>query len=175
MTHTISAAVLSLAILIQSSIVFAQAQTSPQQKAPATPAPQPAPQTSTPQRGAQPSQPQRGQRGQAKPPMPMTLRQVIESLITLKNSSRVEDQVSKAGVRFQATPAVLDILKEFGAGPKLLSMIPPAPAALAPAPRVAGPLTVFCEPKDCIIVVGEAYKGTTSQNRMTITGLGTGE
>src|SRR5262249_27070480 len=152
-----------------------QAQTSPQQKAPATPAPQPAPQTSTPQRGAQPSQPQRGQRGQAKPPMPMTLRQVIESLITLKNSSRVEDQVSKAGVRFQATPAVLDILKEFGAGPKLLSMIPPAPAPpSAPPAKIAGPLTVICEPKDCTVAAGETYK-RTSQNRATITGLQPGE
>jgi PEGA domain len=108
--------------------------------------------------------------------MPMTLRQVIESLITLKSSSRVEDLVSKSGVRFQATPAVLDILKEFGAGPKLLSMIPAAAApASAPAAKVAGPLTVMCEPKDCTIVVGEMYKGTTSQNRMTITGLNAGE
>src|SRR5215470_2848532 len=84
---------------------------------------------STPARGPQP---QRGQR--AATPMPMTLRQVIESLLTLKNSSRVEDQISKAGVRFQATPGVLDILKEFGAGPKLLSMIPPPPAPPAPLP-----------------------------------------
>ena len=106
----------------------------------------------------------------------MTLRQVIESLITLKSSSRVEDLVSKSGVRFQATPGVLDILKEFGAGPKLLSMIPAAAApASAPAAKVAGPLTVMCEPKDCTIVVGEMYKGTTSQNRMTITGLNAGE
>src|SRR5215813_5850071 len=104
-------------------------------------------------------QPQRGQR--AATPMPMTLRQVIESLLTLKNSSRVEDQISKAGVRFQATPAVLDILKEFGAGPKLLAMIPPAPAPpSAPAPKAAGPLTVICEPKDCAVAAGELYKRT---------------
>ena len=108
--------------------------------------------------------------------MPMTLRQVIESLIALKNSSRVEDQVSKAGVRFQATPAVLDILKEFGAGPRLLSLIPPPPAPAAPpAAKVAGPLTVICEPKDCIVAAGEIFKGLTSQNRATITGLKPGE
>jgi len=107
--------------------------------------------------------------------MPMTLRQVVESLISLKSSSRVEDQVSKAGVRFQATPGVLDILKEFGAGPKLLSMIPPAPAPpSAPAPKAAGPLTVICEPKDCAVAAGELYK-RTSQNRTTITGLQPGE
>jgi hypothetical protein len=175
MTHTITAVLLVLAMLVPSSIASAQAQTSPQQKPPATVTPPPAPQTSTPQRGAPPSQPQRGQRAQAKPPMPMTLRQVIESLITLKSSSRVEDQVSKAGVRFQATPGVLDILKEFGAGPRLLSMIPPAPPPTsAPAPKVAGPLTVVCEPKDCAVAAGEIYK-RTSQNRTTITGLQPGE
>jgi hypothetical protein len=181
MIRTIFPAALLLAIFMHPMVASAQAQTSPPQRGPATPPPpQSGSQAPAPQRGQQTpppqtSTPQRGQRAAAKPPSPMTLRQVIESLITLKNSSRVEDQISKAGVRFQATPGVLDILKEFGAGPKLLSMIPAAPAASAPVPRVAGPLTVFCEPKDCTIVVGETYKGTTSQNRMTITGLGTGE
>jgi hypothetical protein len=185
MTHTISAAVLLSAMLVQSSVAFAQTQTSPQQRVPpqsAPPSPQPGQQTPTPQRSPQTSQPQaspqpqRGQKGQAKPTMPMTLRQVIESLITLKNSSRVEDLISKAGVRFQATPGVLDILKEFGAGPKLLAMIPPAPAPpAAPAAKVAGPLTVICEPKDCTVAAGETYKGLTSQNRSTITGLRPGE
>src|SRR5262245_887943 len=184
MIRTIFPAVLPLVMLIHPLIGSAQAQTppqqqqrgatppAPQQSAPQTPAPQRGQQTSPPQTSA----PQRGQRAAAKPPMPMTLRQVIESLITLKSSSRVEDLVSKSGVKFQATPGVLDILKEFGAGPKLLSMIPPAPAAAsAPAAKVAGPLTVMCEPKDCTIVVCEMYKGTTSQNRMTITGLNAGE
>src|SRR3954462_13329342 len=70
--------------------------------------------------------PQRGQRGPAKPPTPLTLRQVIEALSAPRNSnsSRVEEQVSKAGVQFQATPANLDILKQFGASAKLLSLIP---------------------------------------------------
>lgn len=187
MIRTIFPAVLPLVMLIHPLIASAQAQTPPQQRGATPPAPQQsappqsAPQTPAPQRGQQTSPPQtsapqRGQRAAAKPPMPMTLRQVIESLITLKSSSRVEDLVSKSGVKFQATPGVLDILKEFGAGPKLLSMIPAAPAApSAPAAKVAGPLTVMCEPKDCTIVVGEMYKGTTSQNRMTITGLNAGE
>jgi hypothetical protein len=182
MIRTIFPAVLSLVMLIHPLIASAQAQTAPQQRGAPPPEPQQSPpQTPAPQRGQQTSPPQtsapqRGQRAAAKPPMPMTLRQVIESLITLKSSSRVEDLVSKSGVRFQATPGVLDILKEFGAGPKLLSMIPAAAApASAPAAKVAGPLTVMCEPKDCTIVVGEMYKGTTSQNRMTITGLNAGE
>lgn len=186
MIRTIFPTVLSLVMLIHPLIASAQAQTPPQQRGAPAPAPQQsAPQTPAPQRGQQTSPPQtsppqtsapqRGQRAAAKPPMPMTLRQVIESLITLKSSSRVEDLVSKSGVRFQATPGVLDILKEFGAGPKLLSMIPAAPAPSAPTAKVAGPLTVMCEPKDCTIVVGETYKGTTSQNRMTITGLNAGE
>src|SRR5678815_2558207 len=90
-----------------------------------------------PQRGQAPQTPQ-GQRRTVppKPPMPLTLRQVIESLISLKNSARVEDQISKAGgVQFEATPAVVDILKQFGAGPKLISMIPAprtAPEPVAP-------------------------------------------
>jgi len=109
--------------------------------------------------------------------MPLTLRQVIEALSSLKNSSRVEDQISKAGgVQFEATPAVVDILKQFGAGPKLISMIPaPPPPREAPAPKLAGPLTVICEPKDCVVAVGEKYAGLTNQNRKTISGLPPGE
>src|SRR5262245_34989094 len=104
---------------------------------PAAPAPAPPPPAQTqqqPQRGTAPATtPQtppaaaRGQRPAPKPPTPMTLRQVLESLSSLKNTARVEDLVSKAGVQFQATPGVLDILKEFGAGPKLLAMIPQPP------------------------------------------------
>src|SRR5262249_9268350 len=123
------------------------------------------------------SQPQRGQRAAtAKPQPPMTLRQVIESLVTLKNSKRVEDLITKTGVDFQATSAVLQILKDMGASDKLLSMIPPVPPPpAAPAPVFAGPLTVTCEPRDCLVAVDDMYKGPTSQNRMTITGLHPGE
>jgi hypothetical protein len=71
---------------------------------------------------------------------------------------------------------VLDILKEFGAGPKLLSMIPSAPAApTPPAPKVAGPLEIVCEPKDCSVVIDDTYRGTTAQNKTTVSGLPTGE
>src|SRR5262249_9020352 len=167
MIRTIFPAVLPLVMLIHPLTASAQAQTPPQQRGATPPAPQqsPPPQTPAPQRGQQTSPPQspapqRGQRAAAKPPMPMTLRQGIESLTMLKGSSGVENLVTKSGVKFQATPGVLDILKEFGAGPNLLSMIPAAPAApSAPAAKVAGPLTVMCEPKDCTIVVGEMYKG----------------
>lgn len=132
-------------------------------------------------RGTQ--QPQLGQRGaSAKPPTPLTLRQVIESLSSLRNSRRVEDQISKAGVQFQATHEVVDILKQFGASPKLISMIPvppppapPPPPPEPPAPKVAGPLTVVCEPKDCAVVVDDKYEGPTDQNRKTVSGLRPGE
>jgi hypothetical protein len=127
-------------------------------------------------------QPQRRPRQAApKPPTPLTLRQVIESLSTLRNSRRVEDQISKAGVQFEATPAVVDILKQFGASAKLISMIPvPSPSPSAPEPPVvaaksAGPLTVVCEPKDCAVVVDDKYEGATSQNRKTIEGLRPGD
>src|SRR5262249_250857 len=159
MIRTILPAVLPLVMLIHPLIASAQAQTPPQQRGAPAPAPPPSgPQTPAPQRGQQTSPPQTPAPQPAprpaapNPPMPMTLWQVIDSLTPLKPSSRVEDLVSKSGVRFQATPAVLDILKEFGAGPKLLSMIPAAPAASAAAPKVAGPLTVTCEPKDCTVV-----------------------
>ena len=150
MIHTVSAAILLLAMFLQTPVTSAQSRT---------------------------SQPQRGQRAAtAKAQPPMTLRQVIESLVTLKNSKRVEDLISKSGVDFQATPAVLQILKDMGASAKLLSMIPATPPPpSAPSPALAGPLTVTCEPKDCLVAVDEMYKGPTSQNRMTITGLRPGE
>jgi hypothetical protein len=117
---------------------------------------------------------QRGQRASApKPPSQMTLRQVIESLFSLKNSARTESLISKSGVQFQATPEVVDILKQFGASQHLISMIPPPPPPPSPPPppKTAGPLTIACEPKDCNVVVDEKYEGTTSQNRKIVTGL----
>ncbi len=126
-------------------------------------------------------QPQRGQRATlpAKPQPPLTLRQVIESLSSPRGGSRAEDLVSKRGVQFQASPAVLDILKEFGASPKLLSMIPvppvPPPPPKPPAPKVAGALTVICEPKDCAVIVDDKYIGATSENQKTLTGLHAGD
>src|SRR5262245_44416082 len=126
-------------------------------------------------RGAAP-QPQRGQPA-AKAPTPMTIRQVIESLFSLRNSKRVEDLISKNGVQFEANPTVVDILKQFGASPKLISMIPvPAPPPPPPPPpKLAGPLTVVCEPIDCTVVVDEKFVGPTDHNRTSISGLKVGE
>ncbi len=117
-----------------------------------------------------------------KPQPPMTLRQVIESLLSLKNSNRVETLVTARGIQFQSTPEVLDILKDFGASPKLLSTIsaaspplpPPPPKVEAPVNKVAGPLNVVCEPKDCLVIV-DSYRGTTAQNKTTVTGLKAGD
>lgn len=126
------------------------------------------------ERGAKPQPQPAVRRAPAKPPTPLTLRQVIEA--TLRKPSNVEDQVSKAGVQFKATPEVIDILKQFGASPKLISMIPvPPPPPEVPAPRMSGPLTVICEPKDCVVVVDQKIGGTTTQNRKTISGLSPGE
>src|SRR5215831_512837 len=100
---------------------LAQTRGTPTQTPTAPPPPTPSPTTT----------PQRGQRPAAKPPAPtpMTLRQVAESLLQWRNSTRVEDLISKSGgVQFQATPAIVDILKQFGASSKLISMIP-APVA----------------------------------------------
>src|SRR5215471_14075369 len=46
----------------------------------------------------------RGQRATTAKPTPMTLKQVIDSLSSLKSSTRVESLIAKAGVQFQATP-----------------------------------------------------------------------
>jgi len=114
---------------------------------------------------------------------PLTLRQVIESLSSLRNSSKVENLVSTRGIQFQATPEVLDILKDFGANAKLLSAIsasslplnePPAPKVEAPVNKVAGPLNVVCEPKDCT-VIADSHSALTMQNKTTITGLKPGD
>jgi hypothetical protein len=109
---------------------------------------------------------------------PLTLKQVIESLSSLKSSKRVEDLISRRGVQFEAGPGVLDILKEFGASAKLLSMIPapPAPVVVAKPPEpIAGAFTVVCEPVDCAVIVDDMYKGPTAENRKTLTGLHPGE
>src|SRR6059036_3461014 len=129
------------------------------------------------------AQPQGGQRGTAsRTPGPLTLRQVIESLSSFRNSRRVEDLISRRGVQFQASPAILEILTEFGADPKLLSLIPPPPPPplppappTPPAPKMAGALTVVCEPRDCSVVVDNMYKGVTAENRKLVTGLHAGD
>jgi hypothetical protein len=128
-------------------------------------------------RGSAPPAPQRGQkRAPAKPPTPLTLKQVIDALSSLKNSARVEDQITKAGgVQFEASQPVLDLLKQYGASPKLLAMIPvPPPPPVVSVPK-AGPLTIVCEPGDCAVAVAEKYAGTTAQNRKTISDLPPGE
>jgi len=157
MRSIVGAAILALIAQIYPMKISAQT------KAPPTTAPQPAP---------------RGQRGAAKSQPALTLRQVIESLISLKSSARVETLISSRGVQFQGNAAVLDVLKEFGAGPKLLAMIPippPPKATTPPAPKFAGPLDIVCAPKDCDVTIDNVRKGTTSQSRKTISGLPAGE
>src|SRR5262249_1421160 len=87
------------------------------------------------------------------------------------------------GIQFQSSPAVLDILKDFGASPKLLAAIsaaapppdePPPPKEVVPVKKVAGPLNVVCEPKDCLVIV-DGYRGVPTQNKTTVTGLEPGE
>src|SRR6266498_2412660 len=98
-------------------------------------------------------------RAPSTPPVlgPLSVSEVIEGLYSL-GKSRVEELVAKRGVKFQATPALLDILKEFGASERLLNMIPRPPAP--PIAKSAGPLTVICEPKDCAVIVNDKYYGS---------------
>ena len=149
-------------ITLAYTMTFAQAPPLPK-------AQQPPPQQTTPRPAA---------RGAAKAPTPLTLKQVLDSLSALKNSKRVEDQIGKAGVQFRATPETVDILKQYGASAKLISMVPPPPAAPAPPkppePKIAGALTVACEPIDCMIVVSDKYEGASQQGKKTISGLQAG-
>src|SRR5262245_54943247 len=142
--------------LAAATTAFAQTRGTTTPSPTTTPAPAPAsPSASTPQRGQRPA---------TKPPAPapMTLSKVVESLVTLKTSTRVEDLISKSGpVQFQATPANVELLKSLGASPKLISMIPPPvappPPPQPPAPKIGGPLTIVCEPQDCIVAVDDKY------------------
>jgi hypothetical protein len=171
---------LSVLAMIILTLIMDPSVTSAQSRGTPTPQPQTGTPAAQPQRGTPTPQPQRGQRAAApaKAPTPLTLRLVIESLVKLRSSTRMEEQVSKAGVDFQATPAVVDILKQFGASPKLISMVPPPivapPPPPPPAPKMAGPLTVTCEPRDCTVIVGDKHQGTTNENRTTVTGLNAG-
>jgi hypothetical protein len=125
-----------------------------------------------------PQTPRPAARGAAKAPTPLTLRQVLESLSALKNSKRVEDQIARSGVQFRATPETVDILKQFGASANLISMIPPPPAPPVPPkppePKIAGALTVVCEPVDCVVVVKDKYEGVTEQGRKNVSGIQAG-
>ena len=76
-------------------------------------------------RGAQPAAPQPG---------PLSISQVIESLYSL-GVTRTEELVSRNKVQFEATPEIVEILKDLGATDKLLSLVPkPKPQPVAPPP-----------------------------------------
>ena len=181
MTRRFRMTTLFSVLLISPQLISAQSRGTP--VPPKTTSPPQAGTTPPPQTGTTPP-PQAGKRGT--PPKvqpPLTLRQVIESLLTLKNSARVESLVAARGIQFQSSPAVLDILKDFGANPKLLAAIsaaapppdePPPPKEVTPVNKVAGPLNVVCQPKDCLVVV-DGYTGMTTQNKTTVTGLKPGE
>ena len=143
MAHKIWTTMLLSLMVVLPPVISAQNRGTP---VPNTQVPKP------PQPQTKPPQQQTGKRGVApKVQPPLTLKEVIQSLLSLRNSSKVESLVSVRGIQFQSSPTVLDILKEFGAGPRLLSMIS---AASTPAPepdasknaasvnKVAGPLGV---------------------------------
>src|SRR5262245_42165983 len=113
---------------------------------------------------------QRG-RTPAPPPAatgPLSVSEVIEGLYSL-GSSRAEELVAKRGVKFEGSPDLLRILKEFGASDRLLNLIPRPPAP--PAKKFAGPLTVVCEPRDCAVIVDYKYYGFSEGGRKIIRGL----
>src|SRR5262245_6886108 len=54
--------------------------------------------------------------------------------------------------------------------------VPPAPPAppKPPEPKIAGALTIACEPINCVVVVQDKYEGATEQGRKTVNGLQAG-
>jgi hypothetical protein len=182
MTRKFRMTILFWALLISPQLISAQTRGTP--GPPNAPAPPTTPAPATTPAPPKPTPPPQAPKKAAPPKVqpPLTLRQVIESLLTLKNSARVESLVAARGIQFHSSPAVLDILKDFGASPKLLAAIsaaappdePPPPKEVEPVNKVAGPLNVVCEPKDCLVIV-DGYSGATKQNKTTVTGLKPGE
>jgi hypothetical protein len=119
----------------------------------------------------------RGTRGQPPTPPsgkrdPLTLAQVIESLYTFGSKS-TEDAIKDRKVTFQHDPLVVEILKEFGATDAILSLIPPVPPP--PPPKYSGPLTIKCDPVDCLVVINDRFYGVTQGREKTVTNLPVGE
>lgn len=84
----------------------------------------------------------------------------------------VEDLVRKHGVTFKADETLVKVFTALDASDELLRLLPrPEP----PKPKVAGPLTIRCQPLDCHVVVDEKYHGLTAKGTRVISGHAPGE
>jgi len=104
---------------------------------------------------------------------PLSPADVIEGLYSLGSVAKVEDLVKKRGVTFYREPIIVDILKQFGATERLLSLIPAPPPP--PQPKYAGSLRIRCIPVDCMVIVGERFYGSTQRGQTVIDQLPPGE
>ena len=108
---------------------------------------------------------------------PLTLADVIKSLSSLGSRS-TENTIKQRKVTFRAEPLIVDILKEFGATDSILKLIPPVPVppvAVPPAPKFSGPITIKCEPVDCLVVINDKFYGPTQQKQKIVTEVPPGE
>lgn len=107
------------------------------------------------------------------PTDPLSVSEVIEALYSLGSITRVEELVAKRGANFEATPDVVKILRDFGATDRMFLFIrQPAPP---PQPVYSGPLTVTCEPSDCMVVVNDKYIGFTQSGKALVNNLAPGQ
>jgi hypothetical protein len=102
---------------------------------------------------------------------PLTLPEIIECLNTITfGPSYCEKSVRTRGVNFRAEPvSVLDILKEFGATQATLDAIPRAPKP--PNLKYSGPLTIRCEPADCLVIINDKLYGSTKEGQTIVPNL----
>ena len=112
---------------------------------------------------------------------PLTLPEVIKSLSSFGSKS-TENTIKQRKVTFRAEPLIVNILKEFGATDSILKLIPPVPAppvrppvAVPPAPKFSGPITIKCEPVDCLVVINDKFYGPTQQKQKIVTEVSPGQ
>jgi hypothetical protein len=119
-----------------------------------------------------------------RPQGPLTLAEVVKSLSS-SGSKSTENAIKQRKVTFRADPLTVGILKEFGATDSILKLIPPAlklippvpspSVRVPPAPKYSGPITIKCEPVDCLVVINNRFYGPTQQKRKTVTEVPPGE
>ena len=94
-----------------------------------------------------------------------------DTIELLANGLNAETLIKKRSVNFKATPAMLEVLRQYGATDALLSMIPKASPPPAP---VSGEVTLTCEPVDCDVIVGDRLLGSTKEKTLKLDSLAPG-
>ncbi|MBZ5619474.1 MAG: hypothetical protein LAQ69_12235 [Acidobacteriia bacterium] len=95
-------------------------------------------------------------------------------LVMDKNDVKcVVQYVQRRDVDFYRIPLVIEVLKDIRAPDGLIDLIKPPPPP--PPPVLGGPLTIFCEPTDCEVIVNNHYYGRTEGRKKVVSDLSPGE